>query len=125
MDDDRLTPVIVESKYYFKPFPYTQNISRGYGSFICQSKIWEVILLLLYIFLVGLHIRELIWYQNVDLRTNIFDDDVEASIFYSQVRVILLGILSTFTLFEFMVWISKLYRTTAVQRRNGQQWLGE
>lgn len=114
MNNDRLTPIIVESKYYFKPCPYSQTISRGYGSFVCQSKLWEITLLLVYVFLVGLHVREIIWFRDIDLERDFYDDDVEASIFYSQVRVILLGILSTFTLFEFMVWISKLYRTTAV-----------
>jgi hypothetical protein len=114
MDRDEVTPMIVETKYHFMPFPYSQTISRGYGSFVCQSKLWEVCLMAVYGVLIGLHIRELLWYKQVDLKATTYDNHLEASIFYSQLRVILLGLLSTLTLFEFMVWISKVYRTTAV-----------
>ena len=114
MDNFEVTPMIVETTYHFVPFPYSQTISRGYGSFVCQSKLWEICLMGLYGVLIGLHIRELVWYKRVDLNSTKYDNHLEASIFYSQLRVILLGLLSTLTLFEFMVWISKLYRTTVV-----------
>lgn len=114
MDNVEVTPMIVETTYHFMPFPYSQTISRGYGSFVCQSKLWEICLMGLYGVLIGLHIRELLWYKRVNLNATTYDNHLEASIFYSQLRVILLGLLSTLTLFEFMVWISKVYRTTAV-----------
>ena len=52
------------------------------------------------------------WYRDVDLQSSVYDNHLEASIFYSAkvysrppfyVHII-----------EFMVWISKVYRTTAV-----------
>ena len=109
-----MEPMIVGTKYHFMPFPYSQTISRGYGSFVCQTKLWEICLMMLYGVLIGLHVRELVWYRDVDLQSSVYDNHLEASIFYTQLRVIFLGLLSTFTLFEFMVWISKVYRTTAV-----------
>merc|ERR1711871_512124 len=81
MDERDIEPMIVATRYHFMPFPYSQTISRGYGSFVCQSKLWEICLLVMYGVLIGLHIKELMWYNNVDLQSTEFDNHLEASIF--------------------------------------------
>ena len=43
--------------------------------------------MMLYGVLMGLHVRELVWYRDVDLQSTVYDI-LEASIFYTRLSVI-------------------------------------
>ncbi len=120
MEKDKHVPVIITERFLFTCGRCSDSgFVKAYGSTICQYKLWEIMLLAFYLVVVGLHVFEGIWHvqggRGFDLSAYTeFNEELDSDIYLMQNRVVGFGWLTFFSLFEFMQWSSKLYRTSGV-----------